>query len=100
MTKAVMGARPESGAVGQNREPGPRSAGCLRAAEMSRNGSSITVHVPLAFRRRGGRKLVISPEGAPAWAPPRPRVDNTMVKALARAHRWKRMLETGHYASV
>ena len=38
-----------------------------------------------------GRTLVLTPDGAP-WAP-RPRVDNAMVKALARAFRWRRMLE-------
>ena len=31
---------------------------------------------------------------------PRPRPDSTMVKALARAHRWKRMLEGGHFATI
>jgi hypothetical protein len=45
------------------------------------------------FRKRGGRKMVVTPEGAP-WAP-RPRVDNAMVKALARAFRWRRMLDEG-----
>ena len=46
----------------------------------------MTVTVPLAIRRRGGHKVVVVPEGA-AWAPPRARVDITMVKALARAFR-------------
>lgn len=67
--------------------------------EMSGDGRTLTVHVPLTFRKRGGRKLIIAPTGAEAWAP-RPRVDNTMVKALARAHRWKRMLEGGDYATI
>ena len=54
---------------------------------------SIAVTVPLMFRKRGGRKLVVTPDGAP-WAP-RPRVDNAMVKALARAFRWRKMLDEG-----
>ena len=54
---------------------------------------SIAVTVPLMFRKRGGRKLVVTPDGAP-WAP-RPRVDNAMVKALARAFRWRKMLDDG-----
>jgi len=62
--------------------------------------ASITVRVPLAFRRRGGRKQVVAPEGAPAWAPRRPQVDGTLVKALARAHRWQRLIDSGAYASV
>ncbi len=39
----------------------------------------------------GGRKLIVTPDGA-EWAP-RPRVENAMVKALARAFRWRRMLD-------
>ena len=47
----------------------------------------------MTFRKRGGRKLVVTPDGAP-WAP-RPRVDNAMVKALARVFRWRKMLDVG-----
>ena len=61
---------------------------------------SLTVTVPMTFRKRGGRKLVITPTGADAWAPPRARVDNAMVKALARAHRWQKMLDAGRYQTV
>lgn len=58
------------------------------------------VTVPLRFRRRGGRKQVVTPEGTRPWAPQRERVDNALVKALARAHRWQQLLETGTYACV
>lgn len=61
--------------------------------------STLTVRVPLAFRRRGGRKLVVAPDGA-AWARSRPRVDSAMVKALARSFRWKRMLESGRFGTA
>ena len=61
--------------------------------------ASITVRVPITIRRRGGRRLVVAPDGAP-WSPPKARIDNTLVKALARAHRWKRLLDDGIYASV
>ena len=61
----------------------------------------LTVHVPLTVRRRGGRKVVIAPDGmeAPAVGAAA-RIDNTLVKALARAFRWRRMLETGVAATV
>jgi hypothetical protein len=72
----------------------------MSGAEISQDGSTLTVRVPLTFRRHGGRKLVIAPQGPDAWAPPRPRVDNTMVKALARAHRWKQKLESGDFATI
>ena len=32
------------------------------------------------------------------WAPPRPRVDSALVKALARAFRWRKLIENGVYA--
>ena len=68
-------------------------------AMLSDDGRTLTVRVPFAVRKRGGRKLIVAPEGA-SWPPARPRVDHTMVKALARAFRWRRMLESGAHATV
>ena len=61
---------------------------------------SVTVRVPMTFRKHGGRKQVIAPDGHPSWAPPRARIDSTLVKALARAFRWRRMLEIGAVATI
>ena len=61
--------------------------------------TSITVRVPITIRRRGGLRLVVAPDGAP-WAAPRARIDSTLIKALARAQRWKKMLDDGRYGSV
>jgi hypothetical protein len=71
-------------------------------AEVTCDGRSVTVQVPLTFRRRSGRKQVVGPEGwpGPALAPKPARVDGTLVKALARAHRWQGMLEGGEYGSI
>ena len=69
-----------------------------KRATVSADGQTIAVHVPFKFKKRGGRKLVVTPDGAP-WAP-RPRVDNAMVKALARAFRWRKMLDTGVHATL
>jgi hypothetical protein len=60
---------------------------------------TISVHVPFAIRKYGGRKQVVMPTDAPA-SDLRPRVDSTLVKALGRAFRWKRMLESGEFATV
>jgi hypothetical protein len=59
--------------------------------------NTITVHVPMTFTVRGGRKTILS-DAVPA--PPQPRIDNALLKALARAHRWRRMIESGGYASI
>ena len=66
---------------------------------MSEAGS-VTVRVPLAIRRHPGRKTVVMPEGGPATAPTRTRADPALVKALARAFRYQRLLDEGRYASI
>jgi len=43
--------------------------------------------VPFKDRKRGGRKLIITPDGVPVLAPPRPRIDSASVEASARAFR-------------
>lgn len=62
--------------------------------------ASITVRVPLSIRRRPGRKTVVTPvlDGGEAVLPTR--AGPALVKALARAHRWQRMLDEGRYASI
>jgi hypothetical protein len=57
---------------------------------------TVTIHVPFRIVKRGGRKEMILPPGAREPS----KIDNTMVKALARAFRWKRMLESGHFATI
>jgi hypothetical protein len=60
---------------------------------------TITVRIPIAIRKRGGKKLVLAPDGqiAPSFSR---RIDNSMVKALARAFRWQELLENGTYATI
>ena len=57
---------------------------------------TVTIHVPFRVVKRGGRKAMVLPEGAAQAR----KTDNTLVKALARAFRWKRMLESGEFASI
>ena len=59
---------------------------------------TITLHVPFRLQQRGGRKRVVTPDGRPLT--PQPEIDTALVKALARAHRWKHLLESGDYASL
>lgn len=75
----------------------------LRRTELSADRKTLTIRIPLALAQRGGRMLVISPNGrrtdlsqqtAPA------RIDNTIVKALARAFRWRNLLETAAHATI
>ena len=58
---------------------------------------TIIIHVPFRIVKRGGRKQMILPPGATSL---RPQSDNTLIKALARAFRWKRMLESGEFVTI
>ena len=62
--------------------------------------ASITVRVPLALRHRPGRTTVVTPvrDGGEAAIPTR--ADPALVKALARAFRYQRLLDEGRYASI
>lgn len=66
---------------------------------MRTTANTVTVHIPFTIRKYGGRKQVITPNGEPA-AIEKPRVDSTLVKALARAFRWKKMLKTGQFTTI
>ena len=57
---------------------------------------TVTLHVPLRFVRRGGRKEMHLPAGVSQT----PKTNSTLVKALARAFRWKRMLDSGDFATI
>jgi hypothetical protein len=62
---------------------------------------TITVRVPISIRRRGGRKLVLAPDGTPDTSATHcRRIDNVMIKAVARAFRWREMLENGTHATI
>ena len=57
---------------------------------------TMTLHVPFRVLKRGGRKETQMPDRVrPEHTP-----DSTLVKALARAFRWKRMLESGEFATI
>jgi hypothetical protein len=57
---------------------------------------SVSLHIPFRVVKRGGRKEMRLPSGVP----PQSRIDNTLIKALARAFRWKRMMENGEFATI
>lgn len=60
---------------------------------------TLTIRIPMRLQRRGGRKLIVTPEGS-AVPMPKPRRDETLIKALLRAHRWRRRIESGQAKSI
>jgi hypothetical protein len=59
---------------------------------------TLTIRIPMRLQRRGGRKLIMTPEGAVPT--PKPSRDEILVKALVRAHRWRRRIESGQAKSI
>ncbi|MHB9038714.1 MAG: hypothetical protein ACYC64_18875 [Armatimonadota bacterium] len=61
---------------------------------------SIVVSVPLTLRKRGGRKEVVLPEAFASETPIRPDHQEALVIAIARAHRWQKLLDDGKFESI
>ena len=67
---------------------------------LHRDGESIRIHIPLKFKRRGGRKEIVVPEGLDKFQPKKQPAKYALLVALARAFRWKDLLDTGQVASM
>ncbi len=67
---------------------------------MSTTATHVTVQVPLAIRRRPGRKTVVVSVAAPGGAAVQARTEPALVKALEWAYRYQRLLDEGRYASI
>jgi hypothetical protein len=72
----------------------------IQGAETRLHGSTLVVRIQMRFQRRGGRKRIVAPDGSEFVPTSKPQPDSTLVKALARAWRWQRMLDDSVYASV
>ena len=71
----------------------------MTEVRLSPDGSTLTVFVSMTWRRRGGRKIIVAPPGSDDWART-PKIDGVLLKALARAHRWRRLLEEGQFGNL
>ena len=61
----------------------------------------VVVRVPMTFRIRSGRKTIITPEGERnPWSDRPAAPSHPLLIALARAHRWQRLMEDGTFASL
>ena len=67
---------------------------------LTRFARMLVRRIPMRFRRRGGRRRIIAPDGSEIVPTSKPQPDGTLVKALARGWRWQKLLDDGVYASV
>jgi hypothetical protein len=70
------------------------------STETRLEGTTLVVRIPMRFQRRGGRKRIVAPDGSESAPATRPQPDGTLVKALARAWRWQRLLDDGVYNTI
>ena len=69
-------------------------------ATLSAEGEHLVISVPLKFKRRGGRKEIIAPPGVNDGETNEPRRNEPLALTLARAHRWRDLLEAGRYPTI
>ena len=79
---------------------GREEGGMMPGVETRLEGTTLVVRIPMRFQRRGGRKRIVAPDGSAIVPAAKPQPDGTLVKALARAWRWQRMLDDGVYVTV
>jgi hypothetical protein len=68
-------------------------------ANLSNDGRTLDVRVPVHVSKQGGRKVVLTPEGEGPRTNRR-RGNDALVRALARAFRWRTLIETGVYSTI
>ena len=63
-------------------------------------GEQLVVSVPLTMKRRGGRKEIITSGGQIPESRLQSRANASLALTIARAHRWRGLLEQGRYRSL
>jgi len=66
---------------------------------VERDGESIVIRIPMALKRRSGRRQIIVPGGLAGTTPAAP-VNQPLAVALARAYHWQDLIESGRYPSI
>ena len=59
-----------------------------------------TTHIPMTFRPRGGKTVIVMPDGSRGVVRREATIDNTMIKVIARGFRWQQILYDGTYTSI
>ena len=68
--------------------------------KLSPDGKTIIFNIPMRFHRQGGRRMVMLPEHEEARNKADAPSDDPMVNALAKAHRWQKMLDDGKELTI
>ncbi|MCL4552911.1 MAG: hypothetical protein M1305_05095 [Candidatus Marsarchaeota archaeon] len=72
----------------------------IKKTTLEQRNTGIVVNVPLKIKRQAGRKEIILPDYGSPYTPGNPSQQEAIAKALARAHRWKKLIDNGKFASI
>lgn len=72
----------------------------MTGVSLAEDGNGIRIRIPMKMRKRGGRRVIIIPDDLEKSVPQPPDYQESFVIALARAHRWQELLESGRYRSI
>ena len=72
----------------------------MQSAVTEFDGKSLVVRIPMRFQRRGSRKRIVAPDGSEIVLTNKPQPDGTLVKAVARAWRWQKLLDDDVYTGA
>ena len=64
-----------------------------------REGEAVVVHIPMRFRRRNGRQMILT-DGESAVPTAERDANQSLIEAIAKAYRWQEQIESGEYASI
>ncbi len=67
---------------------------------MNSSTEGFTTHIPMTFKKRSGKAIIVLPNGERAITRREAIIDNSMIKVIARAYRWQRMLLDGTHSSI
>ncbi|MBF0155199.1 MAG: hypothetical protein HQL64_15790, partial [Magnetococcales bacterium] len=57
---------------------------------LSQDGKMLSIFIPVKFQRRGGRKMIVASDGVIGMRCQR---DEALIQAVARAWKWRKMLD-------
>lgn len=69
-------------------------------ARLETDDRTLTIRIPMSLTKRGGRKVILGPAARPTASGDPSKAPSALVKAVARAYRWTRLLETGRFATM
>jgi hypothetical protein len=69
-------------------------------AESQLEGGTLVVRIPMRLARQRGPTRILAPDDSELTPSTKPQPDGVLVKALARAWRWQKMLDRGVHGSV